>query len=230
MFTNLNQWRYVDTTKNPADYATRGLCASDILSANWLSGPKFLWKEEVYEEFIPTIDLLVGDPEVKAAKVLVTRSNDCAEMLDRFLRFSSWTTLLKVVSRIKRLGSKRKSLDVVTAKEPECAVKAVIKLVQQLAFSQEIKVLQAEESLPHSNPLFNLDPILREGILCVGGRLKYSSLSEEFKHPFILPKDSYITQLILLHYHSQICHQGKSQTQMELRTNGLLAVASWLLS
>lgn len=76
------------------------------------------------------------------------------------------------------------------------------------------------------NPLFNLDPILREGMLCVGGRLKFSSLSEEFKHPFILPKDSHITQLILLHYHSQICHQGKSQTQMELRANGFWIIGS----
>ncbi|KAL0147770.1 hypothetical protein M9458_056913, partial [Cirrhinus mrigala] len=35
--TNLNQWHYVDTTENPADYASWGLCASDILSTNWLS-------------------------------------------------------------------------------------------------------------------------------------------------------------------------------------------------
>lgn len=77
--TNVNQWLYVDTKKkNPADYASKGLCASDILSSNWLSGPEFLWKEEVYEEFIPTNDLLVGDPEVKAAKVLVIRRNDHA--------------------------------------------------------------------------------------------------------------------------------------------------------
>lgn len=107
-----------------------------------------------------------------------------------------------------------------TAKECESAAKAVIKLVQQQAFRQEIKVLQVEGSLPRSNPLFNLDPILREGILCVGGRLKHTSLSEEFKYPFILPNDSHITQLILLHYHSQICHQGRSQTQMELRAKG----------
>lgn len=110
--------------KNPANYASRGLCASDILSTNWLSGTEFLWKEEVYEEFIPTIDLLVGDPEVKAAKVLFTRSNDCAEMLDHLSRFSSWTTLFKVVARIKRLGSKKKSLDAVTAKERESAAKS----------------------------------------------------------------------------------------------------------
>lgn len=111
------------------------------------------------------------------------------------------------------------------SKERESAAKAVIKLVQQQAFSQEIKVLDAEESLPRSNPLFNFDPIRKEGILCVGGRLQHSSLSEEFRHPYILPKDSHITQLILQHIHSQICHQGRSQTQMELGSNGL-----WIIS
>ncbi len=132
--------------------------------------------------------------------------------------------LLKVVTRIKRLRSKSKSPDFVTSKERESAAKAVKKLVQQQTFSKEIKVLEIEGSLPHSNPLFNLDPILREGILCVGGRLKHSSLSEAFRHPYILPKDSPFTQLILLHYHSQIWHQGRSQTQMELRANGF-----WIL-
>lgn len=166
------------------------------------------------------LSLLVGDPEVKAVKVFVTRSNDCAETLDHLSRFSSWTSLLNAVATIKRLRSKSKSPDFVTSKQHESAAKAVIKLVQQQTFSQEIKVLESVGSLPHSNPLFNLVPILREGTVCVGGRLKHSSLSKAFRHPYILPKDSHITQLILLHYHSQICHQGRSQTQMELRANG----------
>ncbi len=96
----------------------------------------------------------------------------------------------------------------------------MIKLVQQQAFSREMKVLEAGESLPSSSPLFCLNPILKEGILRVGGRLKHASLSEEFRHPLILPKASHITQLILSHYHLRVCHQGRSQTQMELRVNG----------
>lgn len=35
-----------------------------------------------------------------------------------------------------------------------------------------------------------------------------------------MPKDGPITQLILSHYHSQVCHRARSQTQMELRANG----------
>lgn len=224
--TNPSQWHYVDTTENPADHASRGLRASDILSTTWLSGPEFLWKEEVHLKPTSSSDLLVGDPEVKIIQAFAIRVTDCLNMLDRLSRFSSWTTLLKVVARIKRLVPGRKcQINVVTVKERESAAKAVIKLVQQQAFSREIKALGTGESLPCSSSLFSLDPILKEGILCVGGRLKHSSLSEEFRHPCILPKDSHITQLVLSHYHSQVCHQGRSQTQMELRANGY-----WIIS
>ncbi|XDV46694.1 hypothetical protein PO909_014534 [Leuciscus waleckii] len=160
-YTIPSQWFYVDTKENPADHASRGLRASDILSTTWLSGPEFLWKEEVHPEPTSSLDLLVGDPEVKTIQAFAIRVTDCTNMLDRLFRLSSWTTLLKVVARIKRLVSGRKcQTDVVTVKERESAAKAVIKLVQQQAFSQEIKALETRESLPCSSPLFSFDPIL----------------------------------------------------------------------
>lgn len=111
-----------------------------------------------------------------------------------------------------------------TVKERESAAKVLISLVQHQSFSQEIKTLEMGQSVSSSSPLFSLDPILSEGILHVGGRLKHAALSEEFRHPVILPNDGHITQLILSHYHSQVCHQGRSQTQMEVRANGF-----WIL-
>ena len=39
-----DQWRYVPTKKNPADFATRGIDAESFVSnsSTWLQGPKFL--------------------------------------------------------------------------------------------------------------------------------------------------------------------------------------------
>lgn len=37
------QWHYVDTGKNPANHASRGLKVADLINSNWLSGPKFSW-------------------------------------------------------------------------------------------------------------------------------------------------------------------------------------------
>lgn len=223
--TNPSQWHYVDTAKNPADHASRGLRASQIQSSNWLSGPEFLWKGELHLEPCASNNLLVGDPEVKAIQVFTSSTSKCTDMLERLSRVSSWTTLLKVVARIKRLASRQKCLtDVVTVEERKNAAKILISLVQKQSFSKEIKTLEMGHSPPSSSPLFRLDPILIEGILHVGGRLKHASLSEEFCHPIIVPNKSHITQLILSHYHSQVCHQGRSQTQMELRAHGF-----WIL-
>ena len=36
--TEPNQWHYVATEKNPADYASRGLGATELISSNWFSG------------------------------------------------------------------------------------------------------------------------------------------------------------------------------------------------
>lgn len=223
--TNPSKWHYVDTTENPADHASRGLHASDISSTIWMSGPKFLWEREVKPRSIFSTELLVGDPEVRAVQVTATTTSDCFNILSCLSRFSSWTRLLKVVARIKRLASKQEHhSDLVTIEERERAAEVIIKLVQQQAFPQEMKTLKRGVSLPSSSPLFHLDPIVDKGLLRVGGRLKKSSLSQELKHPVILPKNCHITKLILSHYHDRICHQGRSQTQMELRVNGFWVI------
>lgn len=219
--SNPNQWYYVDTLENPADHASRGLHASDIHSTNWLRGPKFLWEQELHLTPSTPTDLLVGDPEVKTIQVLAAETINCNDMLRRLSQFSLWATLVKVVARIKRLRSKQKQRrEYVTVEERENAVETVIKIVQQQAFSHEIKMLQGGKNLPSSSSLFCLDPIWSKGLLCVGGRLKQSSLCHKVKHPVILPNDSYITKLIVSHYHAETCHQGRTQTQMELRSNG----------
>ncbi|XP_030597267.1 uncharacterized protein LOC115788399 isoform X1 [Archocentrus centrarchus] len=220
-----SQWHYVDTSENPADHASRGLSAAGIQSTNWLQGPKFLWEQELHLSPSVQTEVLVGDPEVKSIQVLVTETLNCSDILKRLSHFSSWTPLIKVVARIKRLGSRQKQhSEHVAVEEREKAAEEVVKLVQRQAFPHEWKMLQSGRDLPKSSSLFSLNPILYEGLLCVGGRLKQSSLCHKVKHPVILPNDSHITKLIVSHYHAKTCHQGRCQTQMELRTNGFWVI------
>ncbi|XP_021324883.3 uncharacterized protein [Danio rerio] len=228
--TDPNQWNYVDTAQNPADHASRGLHASAITSSSWLSGPEFLWEQDVHPMPKPSTELLTGDPEVKSIQVLSTQISDRKDILSRLSRFSTWTMLVKVVARIKRLGSKLKHHgEIVTVTERRKAAEMLYQLVQQQAFPQELKALQENfhgSTILSSSPLFRLNPILDVGLLRVGGRLTGSTLSSELKHPIILPKDSHITNLLLAHYHAQVCHQGRSQTLMELRANGFWAIGA----
>ena len=60
--TEPNQWHYVAPEKNKAEYASRGLCATDLISSNWFSGPSFLWERELPEEENNNRELLAGEP------------------------------------------------------------------------------------------------------------------------------------------------------------------------
>ncbi|XP_036003015.1 uncharacterized protein LOC118566077 [Fundulus heteroclitus] len=222
--TDPKQWHHIDTAQNPADHASRGLSASEIMTTSWLSGPKFLWEQEISYSTTQSAEVLVGDPEVKVVKTFTTQTSEQDIILSRFERFSSWSMLLKVVARIKRLTNKTQHGNVVTVDERKRAADTVIKLLQQQAFPQELRVLNTNESLPSSSPLFLLDPILDHGLLRVGGRLKNSTLCQELKYPIILPKDHHITALIISHFHAKICHQGRSQTLMEIRANGFWVI------
>ncbi|XP_051802834.1 uncharacterized protein LOC127533562 [Acanthochromis polyacanthus] len=222
--TDPNQWHYVDTVENPADHASRGLQATQIRTSNWLQGPKFLKEQEVHPETNIIRELLVGDPEVKVILACTTKSSDSSDLLNRLSQIPSWTKLVKVVARIKRLRSKQPHTELVTVTEREKAAEIILNLVQQQAFSKELKTIKKGECLPRSSSLSCLDPILRTNLLCVGGRLKKSTLSEELKHPIILPKEGRVTELILAHCHTETRHQGRGQTQMELRAKGFWIV------
>ncbi|KAJ8409951.1 hypothetical protein AAFF_G00209920 [Aldrovandia affinis] len=126
--TDPNQWYYIDTAENPADHASRGLHASDISSTNWLSGPKFLWEQEIHPRPHLTTELLVGDPEVKAIQVFATKHEPSQpNILNSLSRFSSWTRLLKVVARIKRLKSEQEyPRELVTVEERERAAEVQV--------------------------------------------------------------------------------------------------------
>ncbi|KAJ8000854.1 hypothetical protein DPEC_G00184710 [Dallia pectoralis] len=61
------QWRYVPTNENPAPHASRGLTAGEFLSSTWLTGPKFVWEQEIRLATDDEPELTVGDLEVRSS-------------------------------------------------------------------------------------------------------------------------------------------------------------------
>ncbi|XP_044171915.1 uncharacterized protein LOC114974584 [Acropora millepora] len=54
--SSLEQWRYVDSRSNPADDASRGLTAEQLIrNKRWLHGPEFLWKSDEYWPSLVTV-------------------------------------------------------------------------------------------------------------------------------------------------------------------------------
>ena len=59
------------------------------------------------------------------------------------------------------------------------------------------------------SPLIKLSPILGDdGLVRVGGRLDFSELPYEERHPVVLPKGSRVSNLLLDRAHRSVGHQG----------------------
>ena len=67
--TSLSQWRHVETKCNPANDASCGITAKELVeSSRWISGPEFLWTaEDQWPQPLEDQDLFTSsdDQEVK---------------------------------------------------------------------------------------------------------------------------------------------------------------------
>ena len=118
-------------------------------------------------------------------------------------------------------------------KEIEDAEAAILRFIQNQKFSDEIQVLlqdrKASEGLDQDSAvrkktkmrrtshIYRLDPFIADGILRVGGRLSNADISEDSKHPVILPRKSHVTTLIIRHAHEQLGHVGRGHVLSRLR-------------
>lgn len=105
--SQVSQWRYVNTTINPADLASRGSCADAFLkNKTWLSGPEYLLHPEQDWPVNPdhTSKLLPDDPEVRVSvTVNAVHSSEVSDATTRLIcHFSSWIRLRKSVAWILR--------------------------------------------------------------------------------------------------------------------------------
>ncbi|XP_028413969.1 uncharacterized protein LOC114536827 [Dendronephthya gigantea] len=236
--TTPEQWRHVTSEENPADDASRGLSADSLLRSNrWLNGPEFLWKPENYWPCQINLAVAVSDddPEVKKnAQAFSIEDSSHATVEGIIERFSSWEKLKRFVSWILRYRANL-SKAVMRAKtnrnsdystpdfrpldldEMQHAEKEILKYIQGRSFQEELARLnsvddQSAKSLKgqvkKASPIYKLDPRLKDQLLRVGGRLTNAPISEERKHPIILPKNCHISTLIARYYHRLARHSG----------------------
>ena len=120
--------------------------------------------------------------------------------------------------------------EIVTDGDLREAEYAILSFVQQQTFPDEINSLKesnrentAKDEMSHrrykvrrSSPMYKLDPILQNGLLKVGGRLNRAAMSEESKHPIILPKDAHVSWLIIHQIQEDIGHSGRNHVLSRL--------------
>ena len=83
-----SQWKYVETKMNPADDASRGLSATDLISdSRWIKGLHFLWQSDdqwsIFEEPIAGIkeDDIELKKSVQSHSVMAKKENGMTELV-----------------------------------------------------------------------------------------------------------------------------------------------------
>lgn len=88
------------------------------------------------------------------------------------------------------------------------AVQLLVKLAQKECFAQDLAEISRNGQVKPNSRLNTLSPILVNGILRVGGRLRHAPISYDQRHPMILPDKHQLTELIMVHYHQNLLHAG----------------------
>ncbi len=233
-YSNPEQGSYVPTNQNPADIVTRSVPAVMLPNTSWLTRPKFLLLP--MEEAAPVdthYDLVNPDTDNEVLSHLGSQ---------RFERFSTWWSLTKAIATLTHIAetTRAKTTNQITeckgwhqclkAHTPENRSKAkwiIIDCAQSEAYQTEIPCLKQGKDVPKNSPLSKVDPVLDiDGLLRVGSRLQQSSLSEEEKHPLIVPGRSHIGTLLINYYHKRVKHQGKIFTEGIIHLDGIWIIGA----
>ena len=105
----------------------------------------------------------------------------------------------------------------ITVADLKKAESAILSYVQRSSFPQELEALRTSGSVKTASPLATPDPLLRGGIIIVGGRLTCAAAPEEQKHPAILPKKHPVVDLLIKQTHEDAGHSGREHVLAELR-------------
>lgn len=158
-----------------------------------------------------------NDVQLKTVLTAQATETDTPKALkDLLARYSDWHNLQHDVAWlftfksnfIQNYHKNHKMADTVvcgkylTVSELRKAMEAILMLVQDEAFAEDIKAILRMNHVSKASTLLKLSP---EGLLRVGGRLKNSDVACEVKHPIILPCKHHVTKIIV---RKQQCTHG----------------------
>ena len=178
--TSAKDWKHVPTKENPADVVSRGQLPEAFLQNRlWREGREWLVQSESRWPGHFPVDIDV--PGRKGGIMLLSTSGD--QKLDLWNKYSSLTKLQRVMAYCLRIAQNIRGQPYVsgslTPDELKKALNRMIFLNQHEEFREAILRLSRNEELPKQSKLRRLDPILKEGLLRVGGRIKHADINLE---------------------------------------------------
>ena len=253
--TNPDQWRYVPTSLNPADFLSRGMKATELIENKaWWKGPEFLghsedtwpsnkdfgqpvWGAELKRSTsTPRIqnsqveDRKLLDPVSSVFLAVTTRES---QVLVDPSRYSSWLRLRRIQAWVDRFidNCQKPKADRTTGglsvEELNQVEIKIVKETQRRNFPEEWQSLLHDKKLSPSSKLLGLHPkIDSDGLMRSDSRLKHAKfLSYDVRYPVILPRKSWVTKLIVKEFHERGHHASGTN-----QTLSALSARYWIVS
>ena len=218
-----SQWKHVPSEQNPADCASRGKTATDLLDFNlWWKGPDWLAHDETQWPKQPILPIAAPPGRRKRAASIFHLQPKGHQPVIEVDRFSNLDRLQRATAYVMRFIDCFCGLDI--AKGPiqqSELVMAQLKLLvlhQKEYFGTKLDILQAR-TRKYSGRLLALGPFFDEetSLLRVGGRLAQGSYSPEMTHPALVDGKSHLAVLLIRKAHRTLLHAGPQATLYELR-------------
>ena len=225
-----NQWHYVNTKVNPADFCTRvDWDISNEKLGTWFEGPKFL-KENTEFSFssnVPEMPCCLNEEMKKSSQVNTVTSQPVYDISNVITlhKYSTYDKLMSVTYHVLKAVESLKKVDYSDLNLRKKGEILLIKSEQNLNFPLEIKfaLSSPNENIPACEkpvtPLLKQFHLFKDenNLLRIKTRFENVEMPFNVKYPILLPKDSYLTKLIIMDKHVKGFHCGVSHTLSLLR-------------
>ncbi|XP_055633296.1 uncharacterized protein LOC129773676 [Toxorhynchites rutilus septentrionalis] len=228
--SSVTEWKWVPTRKNVADEATKWNKNNFYSpSSRWFTAPEFLYEaEENWPRQHP-----LQTQTTEEIKVIHHHRESTGNCMITFERFSKYERLVRSVAYIHRfveisrkVTSSENKPNGLTRENLREAETTIWKLVQQESYAVEIEILkkcvndqQKHIRLGKKSPLYKLSPFIDDcGVVRMDSRLNNAlCVPSETRNPIILPKNHYVTNLLVHSYHRRLGHSCNETAVNELR-------------
>ncbi|KAL4238005.1 hypothetical protein ACF0H5_002716 [Mactra antiquata] len=233
------QWRHVKGINNPADIVSRGSSVQNLKDNDmWWNGPEFLLEDESKWPNVNIEQISSNDSEIRKSQLNKLEfqtffvKHQFHDTVNEDFRlhpknYSNWRKLVHVYAWVKRFMENCKrpkperisgELDVSEVHDAEVVI---IINCQKTSFTDEYKCLLNKKAISNKSKIIKLNPKIDiEGLLRCEGRLMFAEfVSYDCRYPIILPRNSFVTELIVKHYHEKGKHSGTNYTLSLLSTH-----------
>ncbi|XP_076661126.1 uncharacterized protein LOC143365004, partial [Halictus rubicundus] len=217
-----SEWRWLPSSLNPADDATRWSKKEMSTNDRWFTGPEFLhqaesnWPRE--KDITEAEKLQIDAIEIRKVKVYVAQAYEY--YVPYVARMLGWPGLLVAARRIKTAFDRwrGRSRTQITTETIISAEHYCYRSIQSEMFVEELEALKAKKGINKKSKIVALKPYVDEkGILRAWGRVTKIAEEEFNNHPIILDSKHPATKLLIEHYHRRFYHASNESVVNELR-------------